>query len=144
MGWALGGARDAGEDGWVGITRRARVEHKPNLDLPAKVVLGRLDDRPVSKGGNTMRRLLLGLAALASLSAVFLDSVAPADAAVVCARGYRGAGCAATRPVVAPRPVVVAPRPVVVAPAPVVVAPRAGVVCRQYGVVGGVRRCIRY
>jgi hypothetical protein len=71
----------------------------------------------------------------------FLLLAAMTDAqAVVCARGYRGAGCVGPNgALVAPRrPVVVAPPPVVVAPRPVVVAPvyRGG--CRW---INGVRVC---
>jgi hypothetical protein len=72
---------------------------------------------------------------------VFLMLAAMTDAqAVVCARGYRGAGCAGPNGVlVAPRrPVAVAPRPVVVAPRPVLVAPVYGGGCRW---INGVRVC---
>jgi hypothetical protein len=83
---------------------------------------------------NDMRALII--AALAACTWIAADGLGAgsAEAAVVCARGVRAAGCAATRPVA----------PVVVAPAPVVVAPRAGVVCRRYGIVGGVRKCVLY
>ncbi len=72
-----------------------------------------------------MKYLALPILGLVALTAAALTP--DAAEAVVCARGFRGAGCAGPRgAVVAPRPVV-APRAVVVRPRPVM-APRVRVI----------------